>query len=148
MKRSTARWGVVLLASALLTRAPTAQAEWYQVQVTRIGNDVYLEEASRLVILTRYCYVYVYSQLAILDYERGSALNELIFPSPLRERCAVQGVYAPNAALTRVAYNLYRDDDSGRYVRTQMCLALALSEDAVVLRDRVIFLDSREVCDR
>jgi hypothetical protein len=146
MRRGQITVGALLL--AVLTVVP-AHAELYDVRVTRIARDAYLDPASRVVIITRYCYEYVYSQRAVLRYDgRGSLNNRLIFDSALSSTsCDVAGIYTPNATLSRVGRDLYRDLNSDTYLETSLCLSLALAEDALVLRNRVIFIDSREECD-
>jgi hypothetical protein len=123
---------------------PVANAATYRVSVTRIAQDVYREESSRAVILTANCYQYVYWQGAVLVYELDALGNRLHFSGS--SSCAVVGVYRSNARLARVGDNLYRDTRTGGILRTQLCLNLALGEDALIMSDRVIFLDSSDEC--
>ena len=145
--QAVARW---LLASSLALGTltlmpPSVSAEMYKVSVTRVAQDAYRDTMSGLIILTRYCYEYVYYQDAVLDYSSGMG-GTLYFDR--RSSCDVAGVRKANAQLTRVRNDLYRDDMSGGYVRTSLCLALALGEDALVLSDRVLFLSSGDECSR
>jgi hypothetical protein len=50
--------------------------------------------------------------------------------------------------LQRVADDLYQDQWTGGYVQTRYCYVNAYGEDALVLQDRVIFVDHRESCER
>ena len=95
-----------------------------------------------MFIRTVACYEYALREEAILEYARGAG-GRLFFDGTV---CAVRAVYRPNAMLSRVALDLYRDLETGLYVRTQGCLSLALAEEALVYEDRVYFSD-REVCD-
>ena len=135
---------LVLAGMAIDTRAAAAEA--YRMSLTRIDSDVYRDDMSKLVVLTRYCYEYAYGQDAVLIYERGSSSNKVIFDRG--ETYDVRGVYRTNAQLERVRDDVYRDQATGRYVRTQFCYVYVYGEDALVLDDRVVFVDSRQSCDR
>lgn len=141
-------WTVALLGAALLLgwQTPPARAEFYEVYLTRIEQDVYQDMTSRLLVVTRYCYQYVYGAEAVLSYQQGSASNRVYFPSS-NDSCAVRGVYRPNLSLTRVDSDLYRDDNTRRYLRTRYCYEYAYGQDAIILDDRVIFVDGRNACD-
>jgi hypothetical protein len=132
-----------LLALFFFAGPQPANAATYTVSVTRVSQDAYRDTMSGLVILTRYCYEYVYSQDAVLDYARGSGGN-LYFDGS--SSCEVAGVRKSNARLSRVNNDLYKDELSGGYLRTSLCLELALGEEALVLQDRVIFLHSKNDC--
>ena len=136
----------LLLLAGLTADVGVAAAEAYPVSLTRIDKDVYREDLSKLIVLTRYCYEYAYGQDAVLVYERGSSGNRVIFDGG--ETCDVRGIYRTNAQLERVADDVYRDQATGRYVRTRFCYVYAYGEDALVLDDRVVFVSSRESCDR
>jgi hypothetical protein len=142
-----AKWllGLVLALGTLMAAPQMVNAAQYRVSVTRVAQDAYRDTTSGLVVLTRYCYEYVYYQDAVLDYTAGMG-GTLYFGRS--SSCDVAGVAKPNAQLTRVRDNIYRDDMSGGYLRTSLCLSLALGEDALVLNDRVIFLSSHEECSR
>lgn len=53
----------------------------YTVRVTRKGQDIYLVEGYGIIVETRYCYEYSYSQKAVLKIKSsyGYSLGELIF---------------------------------------------------------------------
>jgi hypothetical protein len=135
----------LLLLVTMSISAQVANAATYRVSVTRVAQDAYREESSRSVILTANCYQYVYWQNAVLVYEPNAMGNRLHFSGS--SSCSVMGVYGANASLARVGNNLYRDTRSGRILRTQLCLSLALGEDALITSDRVIFLGSSDECD-
>ena len=140
-----------LTLALLLGVAPVtpARAELYDVQVTHIAQNAYLDQSSRLVIITRLCLQLALGQSAILRYDgRGNANNRLLFDTGglSNTSCQVAGVYTANASLRRVDQDLYRDLNGGGYVVTQYCYVYVYGEDALVLSDRVLFLDSHEEC--
>ena len=72
--------------------SPAKAADYYKVSVTRIEQNFYREEISRLLIRTRYCYEYTYSEDAVFVWDgRGSWDDKLIFNSG--NSCEVEGVY-------------------------------------------------------
>lgn len=113
----------------------------YRVNVTRVGSDAFRDTASGVFILTFACYEYVYYEDAQLNQQR----TRITFRNG--DTCAVKQVSRANATLTRVSSNLYRDERTGGYVRTSMCLELALSEESLLTSDKVVF-GSSGVCDR
>lgn len=72
---------IALLAAALLLAAtPAATADMYRVYVRRIGQDLYQDTSSGVVIQTQFCYHYCYGEEAILIWEGPySYNNKLIF---------------------------------------------------------------------
>jgi hypothetical protein len=140
-----ARWILALaIVVAALGAAAPAQAELYDVRVTRIVQNAYLMQSSRLVIITRMGLELALGTEAVLRYERGATNNRLLFDSG--SACDVAGVYRPNAVLRRVDQDRYRDQNSGGYLETQYCYVYAYGEDALVLTTRVLFMDSRQEC--
>jgi hypothetical protein len=100
--------------------------------------------------VTRYCYEYTYGDGAILISEGNLGVNTLIFSSSGNE-CDVDGAYQTNASLESLgtfANDVYVDQTSNLVYRTTGCSVYAYGEDAVILEDRIIFVDSREVCER
>ena len=96
--------------------------------------------------MTRYCYEYVYGDSALLLSEGNSRITTLIFSSG--NDCDVEGAYQPNGSLESLGNDVYVDRSSNLVYRTSGCGAYVYGEDAVILDDRIIFIDSREVCDR
>lgn len=59
---------LTILTCALLASASApAAAQMYKIEVKRLDKDLYKVVGSDVVIKTRYCYVYSYSDKAILD---------------------------------------------------------------------------------
>jgi hypothetical protein len=54
------------LATLMSLQAAPALAENYEVNLTRKGSNVYKIDGKDIIIQTRYCYVYAYSEEAIL----------------------------------------------------------------------------------
>lgn len=142
------------LALALITLGVTivAASDRYQVSLTRKDRNLYKVDGQPFWIQTRYCYVYGYGEDAVLSQ------YEVVFLSDA-EKCDVKRVLKemqPSAGTYKVS--LSREDDNlystmdGLFVRTSMCLSLALVEDAVLRLNgygggRVIFLDDNDRCD-
>lgn len=55
---------------------------------------------------------------------------------------------SPNANLTRVARDIYRDTYTGGYVRTRSCYAYEYYADAIVTAATVFFVNSGQWCER
>lgn len=90
------RRGVLALGAALavaLVPLAAEAADYYRVNVRRVGQDLYRETGSRYLIKTRYCYEYVYGEDAILIWEGSGAWSgsRLVFESG--SECDVEGVY-------------------------------------------------------
>jgi hypothetical protein len=139
--------GIALVLMAVMGESQLAFAEFYNVTVTRRGSNLYRIDGSSVYIVTRSCYEYAYGQSAVLDYEQGTSGNRLLFSRT--DECRVEGVYRPNANLTRVGDDLYRDLNSGRYIKTFACYEYSYGEDAIVRESDIIFVTSFGArCDR
>jgi hypothetical protein len=135
---------VAALAFALPAGAAQSE-EVYRATVTRATDNAYVVGLTDLLVITRLCLNLALNDNAVLVYEPGYRSNfSIIFSDG--QSCDVDGVYRSNANLRRVADNLYQDTLTGGYLRTQLCLSLALGERSLVLSDRVVFLDSRQGC--
>jgi hypothetical protein len=69
---------VVFLALAIAA-AVSAWASYYNVNVSRVDQDLYKDHNSGSLIETKFCYEYVYYQDAVLKWEAYSYDNKLIF---------------------------------------------------------------------
>src|SRR5687767_10105777 len=140
------RWTIVALTLALMIAGSPrpAAAAAYSVTVAMADWDVYWDSINAIAIVTLGCNHITYFDQATLLYEAGSIGNKLVFSSGLV--CTVEGVYEPNARLRRVDNNLYQDLQTQRVVQTRGCLSLALSEPALIFRDRVVFLEAGQGC--
>lgn len=126
--------GVLLL----LVSAQSALSETYEMSVTRKDNQIYKVDGKDVVIQTRYCYAYVYSQDAILK-SNGYGGGDLIFMDGTC-KCDVKAIFGMstlNAGDYKVTVS--RDDDdwyevfgADTYIKTSSCLSLALGEDATL----------------
>jgi len=123
----------LLIAMCLASQSSVAGS--YEVNVTRKGSNVYRVDGRDVMVQTRYCYVYGYSEEAIL---KSSAYGgELIFIDS-RDKCDIKAIYGktePKAGkyavqVTREADDWYEVQGVGLYLQTSMCLSLALGQDA------------------
>ena len=65
------------LAALMTLQAGPVLAENYEVSLTRKGSNVYKIDGKDIIIQTRYCYVYAYSEEAI--FKASGYGGELIF---------------------------------------------------------------------
>ena len=112
-----------------------AQAENYEVNLTRKGSNVYKIDGNVIIIQTRYCYVYAYSEEAI--FKTSGYGGEVIFFDS-KDKCDVKAVFGvskqkPGKFVVTVSHE---DDDwyevfgTNSYIKTSSCLSLALGEEA------------------
>ena len=123
------------LATLMSLQAAPALAENYEVNLTRKGSNVYKIDGKDIIIQTRYCYVYAYSEEAILKTS-GYGGEVIFFDS--KDKCDVKAVFGlskqePGKYVVTVSHE---DDDwyevfgTNSYIKTSSCLSLALGEDA------------------
>jgi hypothetical protein len=128
---------ILLAALAALTslQAAPAFAENYEVNLTRKGSNVYKIDGKDIIIQTRYCYVYAYSEEAI--FKTSGYGGEVIFFDS-KDKCDVKAVFGvskqkPGKYVVTVSHE---DDDwyevfgTSSYIKTSSCLSLALGEEA------------------
>lgn len=63
----------------------------YKMTIKRVGTNVYESDAG-VIVKTKYCYEYAYSEEAVLKYEKYSYDNKLIFLDS-GESCDVEEVF-------------------------------------------------------
>ncbi|MBF0185972.1 MAG: hypothetical protein HQM06_16505 [Magnetococcales bacterium] len=123
------------LAALITLQAGPVLAENYGVSLTRRGSNIYKIDGKDIIIQTRYCYVYAYSEEAI--FKASGYGGELIFFDS-KDKCDVKAVFGlskqkPGKYVVTVSredddwYEVFRTD---LYIKTSNCLSLALSEDA------------------
>jgi hypothetical protein len=145
---------ISVLFFALLASAVSAGD--YQVSVTRKGSNLYKVDGKDMFIHTRYCYEYVYYSDVVL---RMSGYGGTIDFLEEKNSCAVKGVYAGvtlrpgkyNVTVSREDDDWYHIDGTEQFIKTAMCLSLALGEDSLLKVDSgsfgtVYFLDDRDNC--
>jgi hypothetical protein len=124
-----------LALSFALLALQAAQAATYELNITRKGSNVYRVDGKSIVIQTRYCYVYAYSEQALL---RSSGYGgELIFIDS-RDKCDIKAVYnkADSKAgkytvrVTHESDDWYELQGTNSYLQTSICLSLALGQEA------------------
>ena len=125
----------VAIALALITTP--ALADRYSMDVTRKGSNLYEATASRVMVVTRYCYEYAYYEAAILDW---NGYNGALYFLDSNADCDVRHVYAPASVevgrydidVTREEDNWYSVNGTSHILKTSLCLELALSDDAIL----------------
>ena len=123
------------IAAMMSLRVAPAQAENYEVNLTRKGSNVYKIDGKDIIIQTRYCYVYAYSEEAI--FKMFGYGGEVIFFDS-KDKCDVQAVFgASKQKPGRYVVTVSREDDdwyevlgTNSYIKTSSCLSLALGEEA------------------
>ena len=123
------------LAALMTLQAGPVLAENYEVSLTRKGSNVYKIDGKDIIIQTRYCYVYAYSEEAI--FKASGYGGELIFFDS-KDKCDVKAVFGlskPKAG--KYVVTVSREDDdwyevlgTDSYIKTSTCLSLALGEEA------------------
>lgn len=147
------RWWIGLTLAML---ASAAMAANYEVSVTRDGSNLYRADGRDLLIHTRYCYEYVYYEDVLLRMWGSS--GEIIFLDS-GGKCDVTGVYARNdQSAGRYTVTVSHEDDdwyevwgTDIYIKTEMCLSLALGQEALLRLNaygggNLVFLDDGDSC--
>ena len=117
-----------------LQAAPTL-AENYEVNLTRKGSNVYKVDGKDIIIQTRYCYVYAYSEEVI--FKSSGYGGEVIFFDS-KDKCDVKAVFGVSKQKPgKYVVTVSREDDdwfevfgTSSYIKTSSCLSLALGEEA------------------
>lgn len=123
------------LAALMSIQAAPVLAENYEVNLSRKGSNVYKIDGKDIIIQTRYCYVYAYSEEAI--FKTSGYGGEVIFFNS-KDKCDVKAVFGvskqkPGIYVVTVSHE---DDDwyevfgTSSYIKTLSCLSLALGEEA------------------
>lgn len=123
------------LAVMMSLQAAPALAENYEVNLTRKGSNVYKVDGKDIIIQTRYCYVYAYSEEVI--FKSSGYGGEVIFFDS-KDKCDVKAVFvASKQKPGKYVVTVSREDDdwfevfgTGSYIKTSSCLSLALGEEA------------------
>lgn len=123
------------LAALMTLQTWPVLAENYEVSLTRKGSNVYKIDAEDIIIQTRYCYVYAYSEEAI--FKASGYGGEVIFFDS-KDKCDVKAVFgASKQKPGKYAVTVSREDDdwyevigTNSYIKTSSCLSLALGEEA------------------
>jgi len=123
------------LAALMTLQAGPVLAENYEVSLTRKGSNVYKIDGKDIIIQTRYCYVYAYSEEAI--FKASGYGGELIFFDS-KDKCDVKAVFGLSKQKPgKYVVTVSREDDdwyevlgTDSYIKTSSCLSLALGEEA------------------
>ena len=125
------------LFAVLIMFAGAASADDYDLSVTRKGSNLYKVDGKDLYIHTRYCYEYVYSEDSLLRMSGTS--GKIVFIDE-GSSCEVKAVFgASNQSPGKYKVSVSREDDdwyevfgTDTYIKTSMCLNLALGDDAIL----------------
>lgn len=123
------------LAALMTLQAGPVLAENYELSLTRKGSNVYKIDGKDIIIQTRYCYVYAYSEEAI--FKASGYGGELIFFDS-KDKCDVKAVFGLSKQKPgKYVVTVSREDDdwyeifgTNSYIKTSNCLSLALGEEA------------------
>ncbi|MFZ7311701.1 hypothetical protein [Comamonas jiangduensis] len=123
------------LAALMTLQAGPVLAESYEVSLTRKGSNVYKIDGKDIIVQTRYCYVYAYSEEAI--FKTSGYGGEVIFFDS-KDKCDVKAVFGVSKQKSGkyVVTVSHEDDDwyevfgTRSYIKTSSCLSLALGEEA------------------
>ena len=123
------------VAALMCLQAAPAQAENYEVNLTRKGSNVYKIDGKDIIIQTRYCYVYAYSEEAIF---KSSGYGGEVFFFDSKDKCDVKTVFGLSkqkpgkyvVTVSREDYDWYEVFGTSSYIKTSSCLSLALGEEA------------------
>ena len=126
---------LAVLTALMCLQAAPALAENYEVNLTRKGRNVYKIDGKDIIIQTRYCYVYAYSEEAI--FKASGYGGELIFFDS-KDKCDVKAVFGLSKQKPgKYVVTVSREDDdwyevlgTNSYIKTSTCLSLALGEEA------------------
>ena len=126
---------LAVLTALMSLQAAPALAENYEVNLTRKGSNVYKIDGKDIIIQTRYCYVYAYSEEAI--FKASGYGGELIFFDS-KDKCDVKAVFGLSKQKAgKYVVTVSREDDdwyevlgTDSYIKTSTCLSLALGEEA------------------
>ncbi len=129
------RFFLILLLVLMLPQP--SLADNYEVSVTRKSSNLYKIDGNNILVRTKYCYEYVYSESSLLRMNGYS--GEIIFIDS-GDKCDVKEVYAASvqpAGEYSVTINREEDDwyeiwGQGLYIKTSACLSLVLGEEALL----------------
>ena len=126
---------LAILAVMMSLQAAPTLAENYEVNLTRKGSNVYRVDGKDIIIQTRYCYVYAYSEEVI--FKSSGYGGEVIFFDS-KDKCDVKAVFGVSKQKPgKYVVTVSREDDdwfevfgTSSYIKTSSCLSLALGEEA------------------
>ncbi len=120
------------LAALMSLQAAPVLAINYEVNLTRKGSNVYKIDSKDIIIQTRYCYVFAYSEEAI--FKTSGYGGEVIFFDS-KDKCDVKAVFGVSKQKPgKYVVTVSREDDdwyevigTSSYIKTSSCLSLALA---------------------
>jgi len=138
MLKYKAATACVLACMIAITSLPSkVYAETYKFHVSRETDDIYSISGVDAVIKTEYCYEYSYGEDAIVTTNGYG--GDIVFMSSGSE-CSIEGLYAKidvdagnyKVNITHEGDDWYEVDGTGMFIRTSLCLNLALGSFAIL----------------
>ena len=85
---------VTMFTISLMIGIDSEASEYYKVQVTRKGQDIYQIDGKSIYVKTRHCYEYSYSADAIIkvDSYSGYIIGEIIFVGDSGDKCDIETI--------------------------------------------------------
>ena len=128
---------LIMATTLLLSHITVANAGNYEVSLTRKSSNVYKVDGQDIIIQTRYCYVYAYSEEAIF---KSSGYGGEVFFFGSKDKCDVKAVFgAAHHKPGKYAVTVSREEDdwyeifgANAYIKTSSCLSLTLGEEAIL----------------
>ena len=116
-------------ATVTVTATQPPASNVYPVTVSRVDNNIYFSSSSKLLILTKFCYEYIYSDKAVLTMTGSTGYFDGTIRFSNGKTCDVGGAYWPSAltagnytaTLTLEEFNIYSDSHSSSIIWTQHC---------------------------
>ncbi|MDL2328764.1 hypothetical protein LJC71_03305 [Desulfosarcina sp. OttesenSCG-928-A07] len=130
----------IMIVALLLSYATAANAQYYEFDLTRKGNNIYKADGQDIIIHTQYCFVYAESEEAILKpSDSGDGGDVFFFES--KDKCDVKAVFGPAkqepgthmVTVTKEASDWYEAPEIGSYIKTLNCSSTALGEAAFLI---------------
>lgn len=134
----------LIIVAALSAISVFAAAANYEVNLTRSGEDLYKISGRDIVLKTRYCYSYSFEEPSILSVSNGYVMA---YFNDTATECRVDSAYTSSdltpslysLTVTNDGNNWYKDEVKNVYIKTSMCLSLAVAEDAVLMLREGLF---------
>ena len=148
--------GLALVLMCAAFAAESAHAELYKVQARRLDSNLYELDRGKAYALTRYCYEYTYGDDAIVDWSGYG--GDIVFKDS-GTKCDIKKLLSPispdgglyKLSVSRESDNLYEIVPQGVFLKTDLCLELALMDDAILDWDgtsgELLFKNAGTKCD-
>jgi hypothetical protein len=135
LKKFKAKSGLLLL--TLVLASGYVHADTWEINVTRKDSNIYQVTGKAVLVSTKYCYVYAYSEDA---YLRVDGYDKKIIFTDSKDSCDVANVFSMvnissgkyEVEVSKKEDNWYEIYGTDNMIRTSTCLSLALNEKAIL----------------